>query len=84
MKLLNRFFTIPTVNKILCENLCNNKKKQTYSNASMFKKLQGQYNSKPKKEYYPEEVSEEFSKNIRSISEICISNDSMKCIFMTQ
>ena len=60
------------------------KKKQTYSNATMFKKLQGQYNSKPKREYYPEKVSEEFSKNIRSISEICISDDSMKCIFMTQ
>ena len=50
----------------------------------MFKKLQGKYNLKNKREYFPKEVSEQFANNIEKISSICLSNKKIKCIFMTQ
>ena len=50
----------------------------------MFRNLQGKYNSKSKKEYYPKNVSKQFSENIKSISKICLKKKNLKCIFMTQ
>ena len=60
------------------------KKKKTYTNATMFKNLQGKYNSKNKKEYFPKNVSKQFSENIKNISKICLKKKNLKCIFMTQ
>ena len=60
------------------------KNKKTYTNATMFKKLQGKYNLKNKREYFPKKVSEQFANNIKKISSICLSNKKIKCIFMTQ
>lgn len=78
------FLQLQPLTKIYAKVYEKIKNKKTYVNATMFKKLQGKYNFKPKKEYYPKNVSNEFSKNIKSISNICTSHKKIKCIFMTQ
>lgn len=58
--------------------------KKTYSNATMFKKLQGKYKNKMKKSFYPEKVSKEFKSNLESITDLCNNISNLNCILMTQ
>ena len=60
------------------------KKKKSYSNASMFKKLQGKYTYKDKVNFKPKNVDEKFRNNIKLMSQLCKKYKNTKCIFMTQ